>query len=522
MTGDGRTDLLWRNVSSGQIVFWEMNGWEIVTTDSVSVTYNGSSWYPQPDVGDFNHDGRDETLWRSSVDGTLVMLETNRGVLVDGSALADSVPSPRSLAPLEPQSSAGGGGGGELALLKMIGRSGMLSQSAETPATDKPWKVLTGLPPYWLAPTGPMPQFAVPPVPHIMAIQPSLRPNGPPRVAPGSPPPWQPRAPNAPTGSVVASTSMQSAASVVEPPNELPVEESAARFTSAPLSGPAQWRYSLYAPELSLLAETNLVATTTTPSIAYEYAWFGGEPLAQFEAAGAGETIRYYFNDHLGAPVLMTSQGGAVQWRVEREPYGRIHSTTTGSSLHQPLSLPGQEYDGTGERAYNVFRWYRTGWGRYTQADPIGLNGDPHVYAYALLNPVRMTDSLGLRGRPTTTPRTPLPRPAPAACPRVTAPPPSSPGLLPFLMGIAIFFDPRPAGEGSMVPEFDPRGCGPCDEDDGPQERCKKKCIRIYEVDYDRCSYAFSGDPRRQALCYEQAARDLRDCLLECEQRFTN
>jgi hypothetical protein len=324
MTGDGRTDLLWRNVSSGQIVFWEMNGWEIVTTDSVSVTYNGSSWYPQPDVGDFNRDGRDETLWRSSVDGTLVMLETNRGVLVDGSALADSVPSPRSLAPLEPQSSAGGGGGGELALLKMIGRSGMLSQSAETPATDKPWKVLTGLPPYWLAPAGPIPQFAVPPVPHIMAIQPSLRPHGPPRVPPGSPPPWQPRAPNAPTGSVVASTSMQSAASVVEPTNELPVEESAARFTSTPLSDPSQWRYSLYSPELSLLAETNLVATTTTPSIAYEYAWFGGEPLAQSEVSPSTETVRYYFNDHLGAPVLLASQGGAVQWRVEREPYGRI------------------------------------------------------------------------------------------------------------------------------------------------------------------------------------------------------
>lgn len=24
------------------------------------------------------------------------------------------------------------------------------------------------------------------------------------------------------------------------------------------------------------------------------------------------------------------------------------------------------------EENYNVFRWYRAGWGRYTQADPLG------------------------------------------------------------------------------------------------------------------------------------------------------
>lgn len=48
---------------------------------------------------------------------------------------------------------------------------------------------------------------------------------------------------------------------------------------------------------------------------------------------------------------------------------------------------------------YNIFRWYRSGWGRYTQADPIGLRGGSNLYRYALANPIRYTDPLGLKVR---------------------------------------------------------------------------------------------------------------------------
>ena len=111
-----------------------------------------------------------------------------------------------------------------------------------------------------------------------------------------------------------------------------------------------------------------------------ETLWFGGEPLAQINNS-TGE-VAYYFNDHLGTPILQTNQTAQVVWRAEYEPYGQVFTLRAGEGRHQPLRLPGQEAEqfdsganGVSERSYNIFRWYRAGWGRYTQADPVGLNG---------------------------------------------------------------------------------------------------------------------------------------------------
>jgi RHS repeat-associated protein len=155
-------------------------------------------------------------------------------------------------------------------------------------------------------------------------------------------------------------------------------------------------RYSFYTPELNLMAETQLTEAAT-PTIEYEYVWFNGEPLAQIETATGA--IDYYFNDHLGAPMLTTNSSGVVDWRVEREPYGSIFATRAGAERHQPLSLPGQEHDpNQPERAYNIFRWYRPGWGRYTQADRFleVTAREPNLFAYVNGSPTRKKDPLGL------------------------------------------------------------------------------------------------------------------------------
>jgi RHS repeat-associated protein len=50
-----------------------------------------------------------------------------------------------------------------------------------------------------------------------------------------------------------------------------------------------------------------------------------------------------------------------------------------------------------GEESYNVFRWYRGGWGRYSQSDPIGLEGGLNLYRYSYADPIGLIDPLGLK-----------------------------------------------------------------------------------------------------------------------------
>ena len=49
---------------------------------------------------------------------------------------------------------------------------------------------------------------------------------------------------------------------------------------------------------------------------------------------------------------------------------------------------------------YNIFRWYRAGWGRYTQADPAWDGADVRElnhYTYVAANPNWWSDPLGLK-----------------------------------------------------------------------------------------------------------------------------
>jgi len=153
--------------------------------------------------------------------------------------------------------------------------------------------------------------------------------------------------------------------------------------------------YSLYTPELHLLAETE-ISTAPTKSIAYSYLWFGDLPVASVEAAA--NTTRWFATDHLGTPLIQTSSSGAVVWRAEHAPYGDVFAFRAGAAVHQPLRLPGQIAQDRIEPHYNVFRWYRSSWGRYTQSDPIGILGGKNVFSYVVANPIHSIDRLGLVG----------------------------------------------------------------------------------------------------------------------------
>ncbi len=168
---------------------------------------------------------------------------------------------------------------------------------------------------------------------------------------------------------------------------------SAALFTAAVSQG-ADVRLALYSPESELLAET-ASGTSSQPPIEQEYIWFAERPVAQFD--GAAQSIRYTLSDHLATPTLQTGVDATVRWRAEFEPYGAIHAIRAGAELRQPLRMPGQEADAaSGDRVYNMHRWYRPSWGLYTQPDPVDEDGFTHPYLYVNAHPLVSADPLGL------------------------------------------------------------------------------------------------------------------------------
>lgn len=162
-------------------------------------------------------------------------------------------------------------------------------------------------------------------------------------------------------------------------------------------------KYWTYSPDLKLLASSHTMVSLTSFTM---IAWFGDLPVGQvtkgfwdpYIAEGDLSIFRYTFTDHLGTPILQMV-GNDVVWQAEYDPYGGLYDTRVATVEGSPLGFPGQEFaydsDGTG-RTYNIFRWYRSSWGRYTQTDPIPLRAGVVPYLYAADNPLSNVDPFGL------------------------------------------------------------------------------------------------------------------------------
>ena len=149
-----------------------------------------------------------------------------------------------------------------------------------------------------------------------------------------------------------------------------------------------------------------------------EYIWLptedgGAVPVGMFR----NSKFFAIHSDHLGTPRLMTDSLKKPVWQWpysafgNNKPTGVLKPTTsaTGAFTNQPVLLatqtpaavldlrfPGQMADEETGLFYNYFRTYQPIQGRFTQSDPIGLDGGANRFGYADSSPLTKTDPLGL------------------------------------------------------------------------------------------------------------------------------
>ena len=134
-----------------------------------------------------------------------------------------------------------------------------------------------------------------------------------------------------------------------------------------------------------------------------EFIWLGDTPIAVSAADPANpanpSTVHHIHADHLDTPRHIIDRAGNTRWSWDAEPFGAAAPNENPSGFGAftfNLRFPGQYFDVESKTHYNYFRNYDPSVGRYTQSDPIGLEGGINTYTYGESNPVSFTDPTGL------------------------------------------------------------------------------------------------------------------------------
>jgi RHS repeat-associated protein len=140
---------------------------------------------------------------------------------------------------------------------------------------------------------------------------------------------------------------------------------------------------------------------------------------------GLHRANRYWaiHSDHLATPRLMRDDRATPVWQWpysafgDNQPIGALRATAkprqaftqegvppellraTSPQAKLNLRYPGQYFDEESKLSYNYFRSYDAATGRYTQSDPIGLEGGLNRFGYVDQNALWASDPQGLRGR---------------------------------------------------------------------------------------------------------------------------
>ena len=131
--------------------------------------------------------------------------------------------------------------------------------------------------------------------------------------------------------------------------------------------------------------------------------WLDDLPVGLLDGvATTSNRLHYIEPDHLGTPraVIEPQRDVAVwTWDIASEAFGNSapNQDPDGDSTAFVLDMrfPGQRYDAASGLNYNYFRDYEAGTGRYSQSDPIGLDGGMNTYAYVGGSPLDSIDPYG-------------------------------------------------------------------------------------------------------------------------------
>ena len=131
--------------------------------------------------------------------------------------------------------------------------------------------------------------------------------------------------------------------------------------------------------------------------------WLHDLPVGLLVGSGASQTLYYIEPDMLGTPrvVLNPTTNQAVwRWDLTGEAFGDTAPNQDpdgdGQAFVFDMRFPGQRFDAATGLNYNYFRDYEAGTGRYSQSDPIGLDGGISTFGYVGGNPLVYSDPLGL------------------------------------------------------------------------------------------------------------------------------
>ncbi|MDP4076703.1 RHS repeat-associated core domain-containing protein [Acidovorax sp. A1169] len=167
----------------------------------------------------------------------------------------------------------------------------------------------------------------------------------------------------------------------------------------------------VYGQDGTLLGEYGMGGSNSTGTTQYIYLPTANGPLPI--AAIVNGVAYAVHSDHLNTPRKLTQPDGQVAWQWAYSAFGdeqptlgskrftnETTSPTTGSTpipeVTFNLRYPGQYYDKESNLHYNYFRSYSAERGRYTQADPIGLDGGFNRFGYVNGNSLVYADPKGL------------------------------------------------------------------------------------------------------------------------------